>query len=84
MDGSFIKAGSGSIENERAAVYLKHEWHNEDQLAYWSTCYWVESDIKSVALPNASVEKLDCKNLNGRYVSVKNLMEEPRTDWFWR
>lgn len=33
MDGPFIRAGSRSTVNERAAVYFKHEWHNEDQLS---------------------------------------------------
>lgn len=32
MDGSFIRAGSGSAGKERAAVCFKHERHNEHQL----------------------------------------------------
>lgn len=32
MDGPFIRAGSRSTVNERAAIYFGDEWHNEDQL----------------------------------------------------
>lgn len=32
MDGPFIRAGSRSAVNGRVAVYVKDEWHNEDQL----------------------------------------------------
>lgn len=32
MDGPFIRAGSRSAANERAAVYFRDEWHNDDQL----------------------------------------------------
>lgn len=31
MDGPFIRAGSRSAVNERAAVDSQDEWHNEDQ-----------------------------------------------------
>lgn len=70
MDGPFIRAGSRSTVNERAAVYFKHEWHNEDQLS--SLIYMLLSGKGTQELqlwPKPAQEKrARSENLTGRFV----------------
>lgn len=86
MDGSFIRAGSRSTENERAAVYFKHEWHNEDQLGLLIYLLLSGKGHESCSLGWYQCRKIAWfkkkKKLKGRVcILVKHLIQESHSEW---